>query len=470
MGIRQDTRSTGEAPPIPQKTGKGRPRGQRSIAEKMRAPHIQRRMLKAAGDLSAPAQLRFRETLERLAAQLRRALLETGGIIRIEKDHAALWKSVSGQAIGFVDGGLANLPMLGSAPVAARVEGYTVTPGARGAEREKFFVLKRLIDQLYAYDEEGVFEDAFPDVGALRDAARIAIGAAGAVRMLAEQRGPAWVFLRGALVNPVLRFTDAMRDGQVRRRFPDFSDTALADFLPPQEPAREGRGRRFLSVHLRQLQFLEEAQAVVCGVVERESAAVSAYRAVLDGLADAPLRDLFPESPREWKNRFRNAVDPSGEDNLAGRRITDSLLFHCVLEPGEALLPVPVNRNELRRAAERRRDVIGRYPTPRVSYLQVTEWNAPLRLEMFSKDLGRFRETTALVMHCALLLPRHAFPSGMDVAGRVPNRWSRPLDAHAAARAMRQTLQRNDTRLFDALRLMLCASEREFLLRPGVYR
>ena len=124
----------------------------------------------------------------------------------------------------------------------------------------------------------------------------------------------------------------------------------------------------------------------------------------------------------------------------------------------------------MRRAAERRRDVIGRYPTPRVSYLQVTEWNAPLRLEMFSKDLGRFRETTALVMHCALLLPRHAFPSGMDVAERVPNRWRRPLDTHAAARAMRQTLQRNDTRLFDALRLMLCASEREFLLRPGVYR
>ena len=244
MGIRQDTRSTGEAPPIPQKTGKGRPRGQRSIAEKMRAPHIQRRMLKAAGDLSAPAQLRFRETLERLAAQLRRALLETGGIIRIEKDHAALWKSVSGQAIGFVDGGLANLPMLGSAPVAARVEGYTVTPGARGAEREKFFVLKRLIDQLYAYDEEGVFEDAFPDVGALRDAARIAIGAAGAVRMLAEQRGPAWVFsARGAgQSGAALHRCDARWAGSaplpgfLRHRLGGFSSPARTRARGPQPP------------------------------------------------------------------------------------------------------------------------------------------------------------------------------------------------------------------------------------------
>ena len=60
-----------------------------------------------------------------------------------------------------------------------------VTPGDRGPAREHFSVLKYLIDELYAHDENGVYTDTFPDIGALRDAARISIEAAGAVRMVA---------------------------------------------------------------------------------------------------------------------------------------------------------------------------------------------------------------------------------------------------------------------------------------------
>ena len=460
-------------PAMPSEDNPAVPQTPRNIREKLRSPHILERMLKVAGDLSAPAQLRFMETVEQLASQLRHVLIETGRIISIEKDHQKLWASVSGQPIGFVDGGLANLSMFGSTPIAARVGGYTVIPGASGPEREKFIVLKHLINELYAQDDEGVYEDTFPDVSALRDAARISIEAAGAVKLLADQDDLSWVFLHGALVNPVSRYTDVMRDRKVRHRFPAFSESALADLLPPGEPTRKGRDRNFISVHLRQLEILAAAEAIVCGVIEREATTTSACRAVLKSLEDDLIRNFLPMPPAEWKQWFRNAIDPADDDDFEGQRITDSLLFRCVLEPGEALLPVEIDRNEMRRAPDAWRDVIVHYPKPRVSYLQVTEWNSPMRVEMFDEDLDRFQETVSLVMHCALLLPRYAFPVGLDIVdkfSRIPDWMSRPVNTYTAVRAMKQALDQDDTQLFDALRRMLCGSGRDFFLRPGIYR
>lgn len=460
--------------PMPRRSAPERTTRRRTIRDKVREPHILERMLKVAGDLSAPAQLRFMETVEQLASQLRTVLLETGRIVHIERDHRAAWTAVAGKPIGFVDGGLANLSMLGSAPVAARVGGYVVTPGERGPSRERFIVLKQLIDELYAHAEGGVYEDTFPDVGALRDAARISIEAAGAVRMVGETPDVAWIMLHGSLVNPVSRYTDVMRDGTVRHRFPDFSDSALAELLPPGTAPLKGRDRNFISVHLRQLQALQASSAVVCGVVERESASSTVCAAVLDSLDEHAIRDLLPIPPDMWKDWFRTAIDPSGDDDgMEGQRITDSLLFRCVLEPGEALAPVPIDRNVMRKAPRAWQDVITRYPKPVVSYLQATEWTAPVRIEMFAKDAPRFRETASLVLHCALLLPNYAFPVGLDIVdkfAKIPDWMSRPVNTRTAVLALKDALDSGDTRLFDALRRMLCGSGREWLLRPGIFR
>ncbi|SFX64447.1 hypothetical protein SAMN04244548_01576 [Paracoccus pantotrophus] len=445
----------------------------RSMAEKLRTPHILERMLQVSADLSAPAQLRFMETVQQLAAGLRAILLEVGGIVQLARDHAATWQAVRGKPVGFVDGGLANLSMLGSAPIAARVGGYVVTPGDTGPARESFRMLKYLIDELYATDQAGVFRDSFPDIGALRDAARISIEAAGAVRLVSERPDLAWVMVHGSLVSPVSRYTDVMRDGQVRHRFPDFSRGALTELLPPDEPPRTGRDANFVSVYLRQLELLQESPAVVCGVVERESSTTSVIRAVLDSLDDHRLRDLLPMPPHEWKQWFRNAVDPSDDDEFEGQRITDSLLFRCVLEPGEALTPVTIDRNEIRRAPKAWHDKIGLYPQPLVSYLQATPWTAPVRVEMFARDRDRFAETATLIFHCALLLPRYAFPVGLDIVdkfAKMPNWMSRPINTRTAVVALRRALDNQDAKLFDTLRSMLCGSGREWMLRPGIIR
>lgn len=450
-----------------------KPSRPRTIHEKVRSPNILERMFQVAGDLSAPAQLRFMDTVEQLASQLRQVLLHTGGIIRIEKDHPGLWQKVAGRPVGFVDGGLANLSMLGSAPIAARVGGYVVTPGMRGTDREQFTVLKCLIDELYAHAEGGVYNDTFPDIGALRDAARISIEAAGAVRMLSARPDLSWIMVHGALVNPVSRYTDVMQGGAVRHRFPDFSESALAELLPGSDPPRSGRDRNFISVHLRQLELLQESGTIVCGVVEREGTTSSVCRAVLDSLDDDLIRCVLPIPPAQWKSEFRHAIDPAADDDYEGQRINDSLLFRCILDPGEALLPVTLDRNEMRRAPEAWKDVIVRYPKPKVSYLQTSEWNAPIRVEMFDKDVPRFRDTVALVMHCALLLPRYAFPVGLDIVdkfAKIPDWMSRPVNTHTAVTALKRALDQGDTKLFDSLRRMLCGSGREWLLRPGIYR
>jgi len=465
--------SPARVPPMPRDDTSGASERPRTIHEKIRSSYMMERMLKAAADLSAPAQLRFIETVEQLASQLREILLATGGIINIRHGHQEFWKSVAGLPIGFVDGGLANLSMLGSAPIAARVGGYLVTPGDKTPAREQFTMLKHLIDDLYAHAEGGVYDDVFPDIGALRDAARISIEAAGVVQMLQQAPVAKWVLLHGSLVNPVSRYTDVMESGQIRHRFPNFSNTALCELLQPGDLPREGRDCNFISVHLRQLEIMRDANTIVCGVVEREASTSTVCRTLISGLDDQVLAPLLPDPPGRWKKWFLNALDPTDDPESEGQRITDSLLFRCVLQPGEALSPVVIERNEMRRAPRAWADLIVRYPKPHVSYVQVSEWSAPFRLEMFENKLPAFERTAALVSHCSLLLPRYAFPVGLDIAdkfAKVPNWMTRPVNTHATVQALKGALESGDTRSFDALRRLLCGSGREWLLRPGIHR
>jgi hypothetical protein len=441
----------------------------RTVKEKLQTRGVFEQMIKVSSDLSSTARLELFETVDLLATQLRKVLLVSGRILRIEKNHSEAWKAVKGKSIGFVDGGLANLSMFGSAPVAARVGGYIVRPGDTTPERERFIVVKKLINELYTSSDGGMYDGRFPDIGALRDASRISIEAAGAVRLLEEDPELRFLFLHGALVNPVSRYTDIMREGKPFHRFPGFSQETLEEMLPGIHPLPAGREANFISVYLRQLQALENSGAAVCGVIEREATTSSVIRAVLNSLDDQVIADSLPMPPAQWKQWFRGIVDPTQEEDDFGQRITDSLLFRCVLEPGEALLPVAINRNELRRAPEAWKDVLVHYPVPMVSYLQPTEWNSPVRLEIFSRDLDKFARIADLVLHCSLLLPRYAFPAGLDIVdkfAKIPDWMSRTVNTNTAVQALKQAMYKGDERLFDALRRMLCGSDREWMLRP----
>lgn len=437
-----------------------------TLHERIRLPHIMSQMLKVSGDLSADAHLEFMQVLEALAGDLRRVLVAAGMIHTVERNHRELWGEVRGQRIAFVDGGMANLSMLGAAPVAARVGGYIVRPGVTGDEREQFIMVKHLIDELYTpVPGNGIYAGMFPDPGALRDAARISVEAAGGVQIVSQESDVQYLFLHGALVNPVSRYTDLMDGGQVVATFPDFSAKAQEVLLPEGERSRQGRDANFVRVYLRQLELLRDSAAIVCGVVERESQATSVYRRLIDRAITHPdVPAQLSKAPDEWAAWFGRTAEMF--------RVTDALLFRCVLQPGEYLEPVDIDRNELRRAPQAWLADIQRYPKPWVSYLLPTEWGQPLRVEIFERDLERFTALARLVMHCAWLLPNYAFPVGLDIVdkyAKVPNWMSRPVNTNTAVQALRRALDTGDTATFDAMRRMLCGSTRDWLFRPKLF-
>lgn len=442
-----------------------------TIKDKVNSPHIFEQMIKASSDLSAPAQISFLENLTLLSQQLRDILLSAGKILKLKKDHAGTWKNIKGRQIGFVDGGLANLSMLGSVPMAARVGGYTVVPGDETDKREQFIMLKKLINEMYSDADGGVYNGSFPDIGALRDAARISLEAAGAVQLLKQNPRMNFLFLHGALINPVSRYSDVMADKKVRFQFPGFSDIALDELLPSKGKSLKGRDRNFISVYLQQLKVLNNSSARVCGIIEREASTTSVIRAVLRSLTDDMIAPFVHIPPQEWKTWFLGIIDPADDENGLGQRITDSLLFRCVLEPCEALQPVIIDRNEIRKAPNAWKDVISDYPKLLVSYLHPTEWSSPFRLEVFEKDIKAFEEMASLILHCALLLPQYAFPAGLDIVdkfAKIPNWMSRPVNTNTAVQALKRALYKGDDQIFDSIRRMLCGSNREWLLRPNI--
>lgn len=142
------------------------------------------------------------------------------------------------------------------------------------------------------------------------------------------------------------------------------------------------------------------------------------------------------------------------------------------LNPSEVLTPVVIDRNEMRRAPAAWASDIQQYPKPWVSYLLPTEWVQPVRIEIFQKDLGHFRSLARLLMHCSWLLPRYAFPVGLDIVdkyAKVPNWMSRPINTNTAVQALRRAMDAGDTGTFDALRRMLCGSTRDWLFRPQLF-
>lgn len=437
----------------------------RTVRDRIRSPHILSQMLRVSSDFSAEAQYEFTKVLEALAEQLRQALLAAGMISSITRDHGGLWSDVRGSKTAFVDGGIANLNMLGSAPVAARVGGYIVTPGDRSEARERFVMVKHLIDELYVAPAGGIYTTLFPDSGALRDAARISVESAGAVHITQEEPDVKYLFLHGALVNPVSRYTDIMEAGQPVAIFPEFSRKALEVLLPAGERDRTGKDANFIRVYLKQLQLLQESEALVCGVVERESQASSVYRQLVARVITHPdVPSLLPKAPDDWAHWFTDIADQF--------RITDALLFRCVLQPGEVLTPVAIDRNEMRRAPAAWAADIQQYPMPWVSYLLPTEWGLPVRIELFDKDRKHFQGLARLVMHCCWLLPRYAFPVGLDIVdkyAKVPNWMARPINTNTAVQALRRAMDAGETETFNALRRMLCGSARDWLFRPKVF-
>ena len=414
-------------------------------------------MLRVSSELSAPAQVDFLELFALYGDDLRRILLEAGAIKTVQRNHADLWKSVQGQIIASIDGGMAGMPALGSAPLAIRAGAYLVRPGDRTKDREKFLVVRQLVDEIYE-----IFNGAFPDTGALRDAARISLEAAAALQVGRDHPEIDTLIMHGALVNPVSRYSDDVNSNVA---FPNFSAETLRSLLPDEDPPATGRDANFIAVHLRQIQALAALPFTVCSVVERESAAQSVTRALLETvIEDEHVLRATGEDKSSWSHRFL-------VDFFDTHRIADSLLFRCVLNPGEYLHLVPINRNDPSKAPRPWMTEVASYPLPLVSYFLPSSRMAPVRVEIFDKDRERFDHLVRFLMHCSWLLPGYAFPVSLDIAdkfAKVPAWMARSVQEQSAAQVLRRAIETGQPEVVSAARRLLTGGVRDWLFRPGI--
>ncbi len=424
-----------------------------SVKERLREPHVLAEMVKLSLTQSSTAQKEFLQALEGLAGVLR-DMLENAGLIKtVEIDHRNLWAEMGGKVISFVDGGMANVASLGAEPVAVRVGSYTVTPGATGDDREAFMMEKQLVAELFdTTSAHGVYEHLFEDPSKLRDAARFCLEASAAFQCLSRSPKPNFLFLHGALVNPVSAYSDS--------DFPPFSARGLEILLPPTERNRTGRDADFVFVYLHLLRALQQSGANVASIVERASFSSLVSRTWLDYLKGQPVSS----GAQDMENIKRQ---------LSDYRISDSLLFHAILNEGEYLSPVEVDRNVASKRPQHSFAVIDEYPRPKVTYVGVGQFAQPLRVEFFAPPPAGYETCIRLVIHSCRLMPNYAFPAGLDIVdkfAKVPNWMSRPIHSTMAVQLMKRAIDTGNPKIIEAAKRLLCGTKRDWLFRPDFNR
>lgn len=433
------------------------------LASKLEQPGILVELARRGLSLSAEAQANFIDVLDTIATDLRQIFLDSKLIQRVQIDQKATWEAFKGKRLGFIDGGVANISAIGAAPVAIRVGSYVVTPGVQGPDRERFGFQVQLVDELYQTGEgsTGVYEDFFEDVGKLRDAARIVCEVGGVLQLAKSGDAPGIIFLHGPLVNPVSPY--ALGQPGATGAFPNFTGSALEILLAGNDAKRGGRQANFVTVYLEQLQRLASGKVTTCGVVERPSSG-----------APGPLVMQVLKNLVDERTLPADTYDKTGK-MLRQYQITDSLIFECILDEGEYLTPIPMDKQGAdapwSKIPDAWRTEIISYPRPQTTYVKANAGTMPIRLEFFEtgplgKDSGQL---VRLVVHMSRLLPRYSFPVGLDIVdkhAKVPAWMSRQINAMLAARLMQKAMETKDPRMVRIVRRVLSSNTRDWLFRP----
>jgi hypothetical protein len=437
-------------PPLPAKPE--RPKRKR-LEKRLVRPHILTEILKSGLSLSAKAQAEFMDVLDTLADTLRKTLMDAGRLRKVEIDHHATWRKFRGKRIGFIDGGVANVTALGSAPLAIRVGSYSVIPGDKSQERERFAFDVQLVDELYDSAGTGVYEEGFDDVMKLRDAARYCCEAAGALAMVQNEK-PAMCILHGPLVIPVSPYA---LDG-----FPSFTPATVEKLLPGRKQPREGRDAQFVSIYREQLRRLEQAPATICSIVERPMSAAP-------GILTSTLLDELRKDGYLDGTTMRTMLQ-----KLQEYRITDPVLMECVLDEAEYLAPLELDKqgpdNKIPAAWTTE---IKSFPRPLTTYVKSHAETMPIRVEAFKTGPFDFGELLLLIVHMSRLLPRYSFPVGLDIVdkhAKVPEWMSRQMNVMLTAQLMRRAMDTGNPAVIRMARRIVSANTRDWLFRPDFRR
>jgi len=404
-------------------------------------------LLRVAAHESSTVQTNFVDRLSHIAAMMRELLVQNEMIRRLSYRPKEFWPSQRGRSIAFIDGGVANIDLPSAAPLGIRVGSYIVRPGEEGPNREQFNIELSLVDDLFSPEGE-VFDDDFIDTAKLRDVARMTSETASAYRLARSQQPPDVVLLHGPLVNPVAPYG---LDG-----FPSFGLSACRTFLDEASFNGDDETRQFVAIYLVLLQRMRQAGTPVVGVVERSVG----RDPVLVGRILNRLRD----DQRLQRDQARDALL---EVRTYG--LNDSSLFDIVLEEGEYVVPLPVDRQgPENKWPERWKLWIRDYPPALTTYLKPAAAVLPFRVEGFEGD-ATFESTLDLILHTSRLLPSYGFPVGLDIVdkfAKVPAWMSRGVKGQHQVVLLRKALEMGDPRVVAFAKRVLAAKGRDWWFRP----
>lgn len=412
--------------------------------------HILADIMSTVATLSSKTQIEYLKILENIVERFRFLLRDKIKSVKI--NHSSTWKSVKGKKVGFIDGGVASISSLGSEPIAIRVGQYTVRPGVSGEERETFDFKAQLVNELYETDNS-IFDDYSDNFSKLLDMARIFTEAGAVYNSINEAKPCDILFLHGPLVNPVAPYAD----------YPNFTDHALEMFGLSDDILKEkinpppSKEKHFISSYSYLLNSIFESEIPVCGIVERSTSSRIVSLSLLEDLS----KRGFENEAKEIREAMR--------DN----RITDAILFSCLLKEGEYINLQPIDKNSIGKSPDIWKSVIENYQQPLTTYLKVTDTSYPFRIEINRVTKRDENELIQFIFHMARLLPQYAFPVGLDIVdkfAKMPAWMTKQITREQSAQILNTAIMSGNTDVVDLVRLYLSGNTRDWLFRPKTER
>jgi hypothetical protein len=336
--------------------------------------------------------------------------------------------------------------------------------GKKLKTREEWSLLPFVVGDIIDKDT-GVHmdDDDQIDLRRLGEAVRYTLELLTAIKFVEAHPTVEMLFLHGPLVNSFVMYDEGephfipFLNAEFLSRFgisPSAIEEAISEI--PTGADRRRMSRQFMAVYGFLLSQMDAATVPLVGVVER-SAGTWLAQAVLEAAVDAQIIK---------EDYQRNVLTILKRYNLS-----DDFLFGCVLEEGEYLSPTLIAKNAKRRARESWQRVVEQYKRPFATVLKTTESSFPFRVEMNTAGQQRQAEVMRTLYHTARLLPRYAFPVGLDIVdkfAKVPDWLSRNISARMAARVLNRTIAEGDARLVAQVRRLLAHTPRDFFYRPKI--
>ena len=431
--------------------------------EFLEAGHIIGPLFAHLMSLSTDSAISFPLTLKTLSDQIRNLLRDpeskTVRIQRIDKDHMSLWADAQGKKISFLDGGMASLPGIpGIDPIAMRVGIYSVIPGENNPHNREKWTLNNYIigDMLEDQLPPGAPSGVFTERKRLQEAARYYVELFDALNHASDNQ-PDVVFLHGPLINQFTMYDEGE---------PNYIPCLSKEFLKKHRITREivaeeisdvppGLWNQFMSIYGYTARKVFFHSTPVFGITERTTG-----KWMINAVLDALVSDNVV--PSAYKNDVMRI--------LKKYSISDDFLFGVILREGEYLSPQRVQKNIVRRARERWQAVVSQYPPTATTIIKTSEEKFPFRVEANQAGESQdFKFFMRLIYHTARLLPKYAFPVGLDIAdkyAKIPMWLSRGVSAKASALVLQKALRTGDKNTIMQVRQYLAHAPRDFFYRP----